>query len=466
MFYHFIKVSSALLLAGLIYFVGIQQGCSPVSFAPVGALSCEEFPEGANCQVKPVFFSCEEKPEQAKCRRPEAPKTTEREKPKEKGSVREKTPKPAPSPPPPPQHYCEISHELSLGKLDILFVVDNSSSMAEEHRSLAQQFSSFLNDIKDVDYHIAVITTDISASPGNLNRNQYYQDGRFIPIGNRKYLRNENLGGRPSQQIVADFRKAIEREETKRCDMRNQPQEAEDKYDRLYQRKQESIACPSSDERGTYAINLAIENPVHRSFFRPSAHFMMLVLTDEDIRSGAEYINQYGFEHYQLEAYDEPEFLVENISKRFPKTKTFNFFSIIIPPGDSSCLAEQNRNRARGSGSGRGYYGREYARLSSASGDLKSYGNLLEGGIISICSRNYGHQLKRVAVSAQTSRVPLACAQPDSIDLYVNNSRVISERKIEGRTLIIRPRRDIPLSSRLKVVEVCALAPGQKCEDI
>ena len=459
MFYRFIKVSSALVLAGLIYFVGLQQGCSPVGFAPVGALSCEEFPEGANCKARLV-------------RKPENPIVEDPkdivEYPKEKRSgekdfVQERQPSP---PPPPPQHYCEITHELSLGKVDILFVIDNSSSMAEEHRSLAQQFNSFLNDLKDVDYHIAVITTDISSSPGNLARNQYYQDGRFIPIGRRKFLRNENLGGRPSQQVVEEFKRAIEREETKRCDTNNQPKEAEDKYDRLYQRTQERISCPSSDERGTYAINLALKNPAHRSFFsRPEAHFMIVILSDEDVRSGEEYINQPGYESYQLEAYDEPEILVENIYNRFSaKTKTFSVYSIIIPPGDDRCLAEQNRNRARGAGSGRGYYGREYARLSNAGRDLKSYGNLLRGGVISICSRNYGYQLRKVAVSAQVSRVPLSCPQPESIDLYVNKARVNSEQKIEGRTLLISPRSDIPLSSRLKVREICPLKPGQPCE--
>ncbi|MCZ0932719.1 MAG: hypothetical protein OXJ52_06180 [Oligoflexia bacterium] len=470
MFYYFVKVGSALLLAVLIYFVGMGQGCSPTRFSSLRILPCSERSADSNCQIRPV--SCRENPAQMKCIGQKQPKipgdskdlewdTTQTEDP-----VQEK-----------PKKFdeCAISHYLSLGEVDILFVIDNSSSMAEEHRSLARQFSSFLNDIKNVDYHIAVITTDISSSPNDLERNQYnpvrnhyYQDGRFIPIGNRKFLKNENLGGRPSQRVVEDFKKAIEREETKRCDTRNQPKESEDKYDRLYyrQKTQERIGCPSSDERGTYAVNLALKNPAHRAFFgRPDAHFMIVILSDEDIRSGEEYINQPDFEKYQLTANDDPEVLVENIYNHFKeKTKTFSVYSIIIPPGDSRCLEEQNRNRAGGSGSGRGYYGREYARLSEAGRDLKSYGNLLKGGVISICSRNYGYQLRRVAVSAQISRVSLSCPQPESIDLYVNNSRVRSEQEIEGRTLIIRPRSDIPLSSRLKVREICPVAPGQPCD--
>ena len=475
MWYHFIKVGSAFLLALLIYFVGLQQGCSPTSFAPVKMLGCDEYPEGSNCQTKAVSFSCEEKPNQAKCIKAKAPQPRKNQEPEAKASPRAK------SPSPPPQDYCEHSHELSLGKVDILFVVDNSSSMAKEHRNLSRQFNSFLNDLKNVDYHIAVITTDISASPDNPARGRYYQDGRFIPFGAevsknneincaggrcRMFLKNDNLGSRPSQKAVEDFKRAIERKETQLCDTRNQPREAEDKYDRLYQREQSVVDCPSSDERGTYAVNMALDNTKHRSFFRSDSHFMIIFLSDEDIRSGKEYYEQNGMEDYQLETYDEPETLVRKIAEKFPKTKTFSFYSIVIPPGDSSCLKEQNRYRARGPGTGRGYYGREYARLAQAGRDLKgySYDNLLNGELISICSSNYSYQLRRVAISAQTSHVRLACFDPESIQLYVNGSRASSEWEIEGRTLLIEPRSSIPLSSRIKTKVICPIESGQDCE--
>ncbi|MCY4320917.1 MAG: VWA domain-containing protein [Bdellovibrionaceae bacterium] len=443
MFYYLVKIGSAFFLALLIYLVGAQQGCSPVNFAPVGILSCEEFPEGANCQARTLTFSCEEKPEQAKCRTPNNPSDNRIGLP--------------------PQHYCEISHELSLGKVDILFVIDNSSSMAKEHRSLAKQFNSFLNDLRDVQYHIAVITTDISSSPNNPTRNKYYQDGRFVPIGNRKYLKNENLGYRPDLQTVEDFKKAIEREETKNCDLLNQPREATDGYDRLYQERESAIPCPSSDERGIYAINLALKNSNHSSFFRPDSHLLIVILSDEDVRSGEEYYNQEGFENYEPEFEDRAESLIQNFSRFSNGTRSFSVFSIIIPPGDRGCLDKQNRDRARGPGSGRGYYGREYAFLSYPDRELKSYGNILSGDVISICSKNYGYQLRKVAVSAQTSRIPLACDNPESIDLYVNNSKVRSHQEIEGRILIIQPKSDIPLSARLKVREICPLDQGQSC---
>ena len=440
MLYQFIKISSALVLAALIYFVGAQ-GCSPIKFADVGLLGCDEY-EGESCKTQLVEFSCEERPDQAKC-----------------GGIspEEERPNWENEPSPPPQDFCRRELHLSLGQVDILFVIDNSSSMAQEHRSLASQFNSFLYDLKDVRYHIAVITTDISPpspDPDEYHR-EYFQDGRFLPIGNRKFLKNENLGARPNKQVVEDFKKAIEREETKRCDSGTQPGNR-----RFYKRNEK---CPSSDERGTYAVQLAIKNTAHHTFFRPEAHFMVVFLSDEDVRSGREYYNQTGYGHYQLRDEDKPKNLVGLMKSRFGRTKSYSFYSIIIPPGDQRCLEEQNRHRDDGPGSGRGYYGREYARLSKA-GELREYGNILRGGIISICSRNYGYQLRRVAVSAQTSRVPLFCPNPDDIDLYVNGSKVRSEKEIEGRTLLIKPSSDVPLSSRMKVIELCPVEQGQACE--
>ncbi len=49
------------------------------------------------------------------------------------------------------------------GVADILFVVDNSGSMGEEQTKLGQSFTTFINWLvgKNVDYHIAVTTTDM-----------------------------------------------------------------------------------------------------------------------------------------------------------------------------------------------------------------------------------------------------------------------------------------------------------------
>ena len=53
---------------------------------------------------------------------------------------------------------------------DILWVVDNSCSMYEEQTSLAINFASFLDiiEVLDIDYHIAVVTTDQNSFQGAI----------------------------------------------------------------------------------------------------------------------------------------------------------------------------------------------------------------------------------------------------------------------------------------------------------
>ncbi len=56
----------------------------------------------------------------------------------------------------------------SLGKVDVLFVIDNSGSMMEEQQSLGQNFAAFMSAAQaaNIDYHIGVTTTGIEGSPG------------------------------------------------------------------------------------------------------------------------------------------------------------------------------------------------------------------------------------------------------------------------------------------------------------
>ena len=429
-----LKVLSSLGLAVLLYFFGFQQGCSPVLFDSLEPLSCDEFPEGSNCEMVRVELP----PEQDRSRQDQDEKTRDRES----------------KPPAPAVRYVKYNYEITLGKVAFLFVLDISSSTAIEHRSLGQQLSPFLKSIKYLKYHVGLITMDISASPNNPVRNAYYQDGKLIPIAGQPYLTNPSLGDSPPPAVIASFQKALEREETRRCDIKNQPKKSGDKYDRYYEGDQRTIPCPSSDERGTYAMNLAIRNPAYREFFNRD-HVLFIPVTDEDIRSGAEFYNQPGFEEYRPESLDQPETLVDTISATFPRSRTFSFHPIIIPPGDEACLREQNKNRDGGPGSGRGYYGKLYAELVRPNNFLSLSGNFLRGSVISICDRNYKSQLAQVSLFAQTSKIPLPCFEPEYVHLFANGRRVESDYNIEGRSLYMRSKGTLALSSKVEVEVLC-----------
>jgi len=51
-------------------------------------------------------------------------------------------------------------------KLDVVWVIDNSGSMADEQISLGENFSAFINDfiLKDIDFKMAITTTDASSA--------------------------------------------------------------------------------------------------------------------------------------------------------------------------------------------------------------------------------------------------------------------------------------------------------------
>ncbi|HVK61019.1 MAG TPA: hypothetical protein VM432_05695, partial [Bdellovibrionales bacterium] len=74
------------------------------------------------------------------------------------------TPTPTPVPPTPtpvPRAYEHFNQDKNAGKVDILIINDNSSSMDEEQRKMSERFGSFVSALKDLDYQIAMTLSDV-----------------------------------------------------------------------------------------------------------------------------------------------------------------------------------------------------------------------------------------------------------------------------------------------------------------
>jgi len=86
-------------------------------------------------------------------------------------------PKPAPSPftlnlpPPPPPPICQVtaSEQFTLPPrerrpIDVLFVIDDSCSMENDQRALADNFEAFFSAFRSyqVDFHLGAVTTDMN----------------------------------------------------------------------------------------------------------------------------------------------------------------------------------------------------------------------------------------------------------------------------------------------------------------
>ncbi|MGZ3461712.1 MAG: vWA domain-containing protein, partial [Archangium sp.] len=80
---------------------------------------------------------------------------------------------------------------VSAQKTDILFVIDNSGSMAEEQAAIATELPAFLDELRggndvEQDFRVGVITTSVYQLAFFDNRDQYTtypdQSGRLQPV--------------------------------------------------------------------------------------------------------------------------------------------------------------------------------------------------------------------------------------------------------------------------------------------
>ena len=334
-------------------------------------------------------------------------------------------------------------YTVRLGKVDILFAVDNSSSMAVEHDNIADQFEQFMEDIKHLNYRIAMVTVDISSSPNNLRRKD--QDGRFVRFKNRDYflynydeeksferasLRVKDIERRHRDNINA-FKKAIRRAETRSCD-------------------QDPDYCPD-DERAICALNMAFDHSNQSDFFRKDSHLMVIVISDEDERSSFEVVQAYadrGNYEYEYESCDWPDTFYRKVKQRLGSYKTLSVHAIIIKPGDDECLRSQQEE------DGDGYYGQLYAKFARPPKKImKQYPNLKRGSVNSICDRNYDDQMGVFASYLKRDPVHTLPCMAQKVEVFVKGTRDRVRHTIDGQKLTIEE--SLPMDTELRVRPHC-----------
>jgi hypothetical protein len=271
------------------------------------------------------------------------------------------------------------------GIVDILFVNDNSGSMSFEQNQMGSKFPNFITSLGQIDWRIGMITTDISGLTGSpataANGNGAWRDGKPLVFGNGATYIDKNTANASTL-----FNNLVRRQETLTCEQSG------------YQPAQ----CPSSDERGIYAANLFL-NSYRSQVLRSAAPLAIIVLSDEDVRSGlystrsSSYAGSrnntnaaYG---YELASGDQPDNLVANFKSIYP-SKSISVHSIVIKNNDTTCLNAQNSQGANISGS----YGKKYQEASQLTGGVQG----------SICSSNYGNELGQIAYEIQNQVTSMA----------------------------------------------------------
>lgn len=328
------------------------------------------------------------------------------------------------------------STKLTQGKVDILFINDNSASMSWEQTRLADRFSNFIQqlDSKMIDYRIAMTTTDVSSAQNparGINLNGALQDGRLVDFGAGNYFLSS--GSNSPLERVNKFNSTIRRSETLSCEsfILNWRASGKSIFSTEYNSSY-TANCPSGDERGIYASILTTKsNP--SGFIRAEGNLVYIFLSDEDVRS--QLYSPYGA-GFELDSQDRPEALISEVKNQFSQ-KSFTAHAIVTTSAD--CLNQQNNQL---SGVISGSYGLVYHELAQKT----------QGKTINICNSDYTSQLGVIAedIIKKSRDIILKCSAP--IEVSVNPSNLSYVRN--GRVLTFSE--NTPSNVDIQIQETCA----------
>lgn len=300
------------------------------------------------------------------------------------------------------QHHTDTKYS-GTNRADLLFVIDNSGSMSDVQQNIASKFGSLLSKLSGIDYHIGIITTDVSSAVSDTVNNPsgktvfgvpFYQDGKFVPFTNgASFLTSSDTN---AQSI---FGSTIQRKETINCE--NPPA-----YSGIAAYSDDY--CASQEPRAIYASILALKNTTN-GFFRSDAPLALVIVSDADERGGnggpnAARTDENGSTDvrtlYPLGTNDQPSTLVSTLNSVYPG-KGIETHALVIKPGDTACYQTRANKSGRPS-SVFGFYANTYSNLVSTTG----------GVLGSVCASDYSSELGQIgtAVQYQIQSISFACS--------------------------------------------------------
>ena len=263
--------------------------------------------------------------------------------------------------------------------------------MDKIQRKMSDRFSSFISDIKDLDYQIGITTTDVS---GPLPFGSgFAMDGRLVTYAGS----TTKILTPTTADADKLFKNTIRRDETIDCKNRSDGK------------------CPSSNEQPLKAINMAIgeRSAANAGFFRDGVDLAVVVLSDEDEMSDGTSSSR-----------TLPSQVVNTFKSAFSNAKRFMVHGIIIRPGDDDCLEDERKSTFGG-----GFFGTNISELASLTG----------GRTYSICDNDYGRHLssissdvRKLVSTFELQHVPL---DPTKVEVTLTPASTLAWR-IEGKLLI------------------------------
>jgi hypothetical protein len=172
----------------------------------------------------------------------------------------------------PPGQRVDTYAQRSASKVDVLWVVDNSGSMAPRQENLARNFQAFIALFLQgsIDFRLAVTTTDIFARPGELVGTPAVL-APDTPELERTFARNVRVGtaGSAFEAGLEAARLALERQAREGAPWR-----------------EALAACEAGCETDVCREDCVARYPV--PFLRPEAFLYLVFVTDEEDRSPLE----------------------------------------------------------------------------------------------------------------------------------------------------------------------------------
>ncbi|MBK6685520.1 MAG: hypothetical protein IPG45_13710 [Deltaproteobacteria bacterium] len=174
---------------------------------------------------------------------------------------------------------------------DILFIVDNSGSMADEQQKLAESFDRFINEIAGSgDYHIAVASTDQASNGGEQQGLSTFTFAQSMP---NHLLDSNNADCRPANIELGCFRGPSPA--TRIIDSSTMDRNAQISN---FRANVLVGSCGSGSETGLRATISALEQggngECNSGFLRPEANLVVVVVSDEEDTDNtpiAQYVN-------------------------------------------------------------------------------------------------------------------------------------------------------------------------------
>jgi hypothetical protein len=154
-----------------------------------------------------------------------------------------------------------------MTKIDVLWVVDNSGSMASSQQNLANNFPTFIQRFlsKGFDFHMGVTTTDAYLAESmwtsyyNQNPHPSYYDG--LPQANIAWLKDGTAVSPSGFPIITPSTPNI---------------------NNVFMQNAMQGINGRGDERSFDSIRSALSSTHNSSFIRPGSFLAVIILTDED----------------------------------------------------------------------------------------------------------------------------------------------------------------------------------------